>query len=126
MLKNSPFFAGIAVDDVAKAQEFNGHTLGLDVSVVDEKFGLLALRATNGYTVLLYQRPGHQPDEHTILNFPVNDIEAAVDQLREAGVRFEQYDEGPLKTNEKGIAHPGPKQAWFRDPTGNLLSVVAD
>jgi catechol 2,3-dioxygenase-like lactoylglutathione lyase family enzyme len=122
ILKNSPFFAGFAVDDVDKAEEFYGQTLGIEV--VDIGGGLLALRAANGYAVLIYPKPGHEPAAHTILNFPVDDIEAAVDGLREAGVVFEQYDEGPIKTDEKGIATPGPKQAWFRDPAGNILSVI--
>jgi catechol 2,3-dioxygenase-like lactoylglutathione lyase family enzyme len=121
MLRNSPFYAGFAVDDLAKAKEFYDRTLGVEVVDVD---GLLALRATNGYAVLIYPKPGHEPAAHTILNFPVDDIEAAVDALREAGVEFEQYDEGPIKTDEKGIATPGPKQAWFRDPAGNILSVI--
>jgi hypothetical protein len=64
------------------------------------------------------------PAAHTVLNFPVDDIDSAVDRLAEAGVVFEHYDEGPLKTNEKGIATPGPKQAWFKDPAGNILSVI--
>ena len=63
---------------------------------------------------------------HTLLNFPVDDIETAVDELRAAGVEFEHYDEGPVKTNEKGIATPGPKQAWFRDPAGNILPVIEE
>lgn len=123
MLKNSPFYAGFAVDDLAKAKEFYGRKLGV-VDVADLGGGLLALRAANGYAVLIYQKDGHEPAAHTILNFPVDDIETAVDQLREAGVEFEQYDSGPVKTNEKGIATPGPKQAWFRDPAGNILSVI--
>jgi catechol 2,3-dioxygenase-like lactoylglutathione lyase family enzyme len=123
MLKNSPFYAGFAVDDVAKAKEFYARALGVfDVSELDN--GLLSLRAANGYAVLIYPKPGHTPAAHTILNFPVDDIEIAVDELRKAGVVFEQYDEGPLKTNEKGIATPGPKQAWFKDPSGNILSVI--
>jgi catechol 2,3-dioxygenase-like lactoylglutathione lyase family enzyme len=123
MLKNSPFYAGFAVDDLAKAKEFYGEKLGV-FRVVDVGAGLLSLQATNGYAVLIYQKPGHEPAAHTILNFPVDDIEDAVDGLRKAGVEFEQYDEGPIKTNEKGIATPGPKQAWFRDPAGNILSVI--
>jgi catechol 2,3-dioxygenase-like lactoylglutathione lyase family enzyme len=122
MLKNSPFYAGFAVDDVAKAKDFYGATLGVEVD--DLGGGLLSLRAANGYAVLIYPKRSHVPAEHTILNFPVDDIEATVDRMRAAGVAFEQYDEGPLKTNEKGIAQPGPKQAWFRDPAGNILSVV--
>ena len=122
MLKNSPLYTGFAVDDIPKAKEFYGKTLG--VEVIDVGNGLLTLRAGNGYAVLIYPKDGHEPAAHTILNFPVDDIEAAVDRLREAGVVFEQYDEGPLKTNEKGIATPGPKQAWFQDPAGNILSVI--
>jgi predicted enzyme related to lactoylglutathione lyase len=122
MLKNSPFYAGFAVDDSSKAKEFYEQTVGVDV--VDLGNGLLALRAGNGYAVLIYPKEGHVPAAHTILNFPVDDIETAVDELREAGVEFEQYDEGPIKTNAKGIATPGPKQAWFKDPAGNILSVI--
>jgi len=85
---------------------------------------LASLRAANGYAVLMYQKPGHVPAAHTILNFPVDDIEAAVDELRSKGVEFEQYDQGPLKTDERGIATPGPKQAWFKDSAGNILSVI--
>jgi catechol 2,3-dioxygenase-like lactoylglutathione lyase family enzyme len=123
MLRNSPFYAGFAVDDLSKAKEFYGRTLGVEVVDVD---GLLALRATNGYAVLIYPKEEHEPAGHTILNFPVDDIEATVDAMRDAGVEFEQYDEGPIKTDEKGIATPGPKQAWFRDPAGNILSLIEE
>src|SRR5688572_19167872 len=125
MLKNSPFYAGFAVDDLAKAKEFYGRTLGV-FQVVDLGAPTLSLQAANGYAVLIYEKPGHEPAAHTILNFPVDDIEAAVDTLREAGITFEQYDEGPIKTDEKGIATPGPKQAWFKDPAGNILSVIEE
>jgi hypothetical protein len=103
MLKNSPFYAGFAVDDLERAREFYGQTLGVfDVANVssDERIAspdTLSLRSANGYAVLIYRKPGHVPAAHTILNFPVDDIEAAVDQLRKAGVEFEQYDQGPLK-----------------------------
>jgi catechol 2,3-dioxygenase-like lactoylglutathione lyase family enzyme len=124
MLKNSPFYAGLAVDDAAAAKRFYGETLGV---VVEELASfLLSLRAGNGYAVLVYEKPGHVPAEHTVLNFPVDDIDAAVERLAAAGVEFERYDDGPIKTNEKGIAHPGPYQAWFRDPAGNILSVIQD
>ena len=122
MLTHSPFYAGFAVDDIAKAKSFYADTLG--ARVVDIGDGLLSLQATNGYAVLIYPKPDHVPAEHTILNFPVDDIEATVDELRAAGVEFEHYDEGPIKTNEKGIAKPGPLQAWFRDPAGNIVSVI--
>ena len=123
MLKNTPFYAGFAVDDLAKAKRFYGETLNV-FQVVDLGGPLLSLQAANGYAVLVYEKPGHVPAAHTILNFPVDDIEAAVDELRGAGVAFEHYDEGPIATDEKGIATPGPKQAWFRDPAGNILSVI--
>jgi catechol 2,3-dioxygenase-like lactoylglutathione lyase family enzyme len=124
MLEESEFFAGIAVDDIEAARAFYGDTLGLAVEALDNPW-LLSLRGPGGRSLLIYQRPGpHSPPAYTVLNFPVPDIEAAVDELTAAGVVFERYDEGPLTTNEKGIAHPGPWQAWFRDPAGNILSVV--
>jgi catechol 2,3-dioxygenase-like lactoylglutathione lyase family enzyme len=124
MLTNSPFYAGFAVDDMAKAKAFYGDTLG--ARVVDFGPGIAGLQAGNGYAVLMYEKPTHEPAQHTILNFPVDDIEATVDELRAAGVEFEHYDEDPIKTNEKGIAHPGPLQAWFRDPAGNIVSVLEE
>jgi catechol 2,3-dioxygenase-like lactoylglutathione lyase family enzyme len=125
MLKYSPFFAGFAVDDLAKAKDFYGQTIGV-FQVIELGDSLLSLQAANGYAVLVYEKTSHQPAEHTILNFPIDDIEATVDRLDAAGVEFEHYDEGPIATNEKGIATPGPKQAWFRDPAGNILSVLED
>lgn len=122
MLTNSPFFAGYAVDDLNAAEEFYTQKLGLHID--DAGPGLLSLRGANGYSVLIYAKPNHEPAQHTVLNFPVDDIEAAVDDLTAAGVEFERYEDGPIATNEKGIAHPGPYQAWFRDPAGNILSVV--
>ncbi len=124
MLRDSKFFAGIAVDDIEAAREFYGTTLGLDVRLMDNPM-LLELHGPGDQLVLIYQRPGHVPPAHTVLNFPVEDIEVAVDALIAAGVVFEQYDQGPLRTNEKGIAHPGPWQAWFTDPAGNIVSVVS-
>jgi len=105
ILTNAALYAGFAVDDLTKAKAFYAETLG-------------------GYAVLIYPKPNHAPAEHTTLNFPVDDIEAAVDKLSAAGVKFERYDTGDIKTNEKGIAHPGPWQAWFKDPAGNILSVL--
>jgi extradiol dioxygenase family protein len=123
MLTNSPLFAGIAIDDVARAKEFYGETLGV-FSVTQHTDHLLDLNGVNGYRVLLYARPGHVPPAHTVLNFPVDDIESTVDALTERGVEFERYDEGPIKTDAKGIATPGPRQAWFKDPAGNILSIL--
>ena len=122
MLTNSAFYASFAVDDLTAAEEFYTQKLGL--FTVDVGPGLMGLRAANGYTVLVYAKPNHEPAGHTVLNFPVDDIDVAVDDLIASGVTFEQYDDGPLATNEKGIAHPGPFQAWFRDPAGNILSVL--
>jgi catechol 2,3-dioxygenase-like lactoylglutathione lyase family enzyme len=123
MLENSPFYAGFAVEDLAAAKTFYGETLGV-FDVVGIGRGLLSLRAANGYSVLIYEKPGHVPAAHTILNFPVDDIVSAVEALRGRGVEFEHYDQGPIKTDERGIATPGPKQAWFKDPAGNILSVI--
>src|SRR5262245_25746537 len=124
MLANSPIYAGFAVDDIPAAKRFYADTLG--VRVIEVGDGLLSIQAQNGYAVLAYAKPEHVPAQHTILNFPVDDIEATVDRLTEAGVTFEHYASGPIKTNAKGIAHPGPWQAWFRDPAGNILSVIQD
>jgi predicted enzyme related to lactoylglutathione lyase len=122
MLTNSPFYAGFAVDDTTRAKKFYTETLGVEISEMGD--ALFSLRAGNGYAVLVYPKPGHVPAAHTVLNFPVDDIDDAVDRLTAAGVVFEQYDQGPIKTNAKGIAQPGPKQAWFKDPAGNILSVI--
>ena len=124
MLKISPLYASFAVNDIPAAKRFYADTLG--VRVVEIGDGLLSIQAHNGYAVLAYVKPEHEPAAHTILNFPVDDIEETVDRLTEAGVTIEQYPSGPIKTNEKGIAHPGPWQAWFRDPSGNILSVEQD
>ncbi len=124
MMRYSPFFASFAVDDLSRAKKFYSQTLGL--RVVTEGDYLLWVQAANGYRVLIYAKDKHEPAAHTILNFPVADIEAAVDGLRNAGVELEQYDQGPIKTDKRGIATPtrGLKQAWFKDPAGNILSVL--
>lgn len=124
MLTNSPLYASFAVNDITAAKRFYTETLG--VRVIEIGDGLLSIQAQNGYAVLAYVKPEHVPAEHTIVNFPVDDIEATVDRLTAAGVTFEQYPSGAIKTNQKGIAHPGPWQAWFRDPAGNILSVTQD
>jgi catechol 2,3-dioxygenase-like lactoylglutathione lyase family enzyme len=122
MLKDSKAFSGYSVDDIAKAKEFYGQTLGLDVS---EENGLLALHVAEGPAVLLYPKENHTPATFTVLNFPVDDVERTVDELTARGVRFEKYEEEDLKTDEKGIARElGPTIAWFTDPAGNILSVI--
>jgi catechol 2,3-dioxygenase-like lactoylglutathione lyase family enzyme len=121
MLRESHAFSGFSVDDIQKAKEFYTRTLGLDVS---ESNGLLELHLAGGATVLIYPKPNHAPATFTILNFPVDNIEEAVDRLTKSGIRFERY-EGKIKTDEKGIFRGGgPLIAWFKDPAGNILSVL--
>lgn len=123
MLTKSPAFSGFSVDDIRKAKEFYGRTLGLEVS---ESHGLLTLHLAGGATVLLYPKPNHAPATFTVLNFPVDDVDEAVDALTRRGVRFEIYKEAGLETDERGISRGGggPTIAWFKDPAGNILSVL--
>lgn len=124
MLKDSKAFSGFAVNDIQKAKEFYGRVLGLKIS---ESHGLLHLHLAGGATVLVYPKPNHSPATFTILNFPVDNVESAVDDLTQRGVRFEIYDEADLKTDGKGVFRGGgPVIAWFRDPAGNILSVLED
>jgi predicted enzyme related to lactoylglutathione lyase len=123
MLRDSKAFSGFSVNDTQKARKFYGETLGLEVTDADMP-GLLTLRLGSGAAVLIYPKPNHTPATFTILNFPVNNIEQAVDLLTERGVRFEHY-EGEMKTDKKGIFRGGgPLIAWFKDPAGNILSVL--
>jgi catechol 2,3-dioxygenase-like lactoylglutathione lyase family enzyme len=122
MLKDSKAFSGFAVPDIAAAKEFYGGTLGLEVS---EENGLLTLHVAGGRDVLIYPKADHAPATYTILNFPVDDVDAAVDRLTAAGVPFEVYTEGEIATDERGVWRgEGPTIAWFRDPAGNILSVI--
>jgi catechol 2,3-dioxygenase-like lactoylglutathione lyase family enzyme len=124
MLKDSKAFSGFSADDIPKAKEFYRGTLGLDVS---ETHGLLTLRLARGNNVIIYPKPNHVPATFTVLNFPVKDVDLAVDELKKRGVRFERYDLPNLKTDEKGIMRGnGPTIAWFKDPAGNILSVIED
>ena len=131
MFESSRTFSSFAVSDIGKAKQFYGETLGLDVQetgmkVDDTVYTLLTLNVTGGNGVLVYPKPDHSPATFTVLNFPVDDIEATVDELVRRGVRFEQYD-GDIATDEKGIhRNGGPLIAWFRDPAGNVLSVIQD
>jgi catechol 2,3-dioxygenase-like lactoylglutathione lyase family enzyme len=121
MFGDTKAFSGFSVDDLGRAKAFYGDTLGLEVS---EEHGLLFLKLGTGASVLVYPKENHEPATFTILNFPVPDIEAAVGELRVAGVEFERY-EGDLQTDEQGIFRgEGPLIAWFRDPAGNILSVL--
>ena len=119
-------FSGISVDTMDKAKDFYTKTLGL--KIVDEKMGL-QLALPGGGQLFVYQKDDHQPATYTALNFVVEDIDAAVDELSSAGVSFEHYDNMPAPQDEKGIlrglsANQGPDIAWFTDPAGNILSVL--
>jgi catechol 2,3-dioxygenase-like lactoylglutathione lyase family enzyme len=121
MFRDTKGFSSFSVDDLGRARDFYGGTLRLDVATEE---GMPFLRLAGGGVVLLYPKDDHEPASFTVLNFPVDDIEAAVDRLTDAGVRFEQY-EGELQTDAKGIFRDqGPPIAWFRDPAGNVLSVI--
>jgi catechol 2,3-dioxygenase-like lactoylglutathione lyase family enzyme len=125
MLASSKAFSGFAVDDVQKAREFYAETLGLKTSVLDEENGLVALNLAGDRDVLFYQKPDYTPATYTILNFPVEDIDEAVDALAARGVRFERYE--GFEQDEKGISRGlGPPIAWFKDPAGNILSVLEE
>jgi catechol 2,3-dioxygenase-like lactoylglutathione lyase family enzyme len=125
MFADSKAYSGFAVDDVKKAREFYGETLGLNTTVIDEENGLLSLDLAGDRATLVYEKPDLSPANYTILNFPVEDIDEAVDELTERGVRFERYD--GFEQDEKGISRGGgPNIAWFKDPAGNILSVLEE
>ena len=126
MFKDAKAFSGFSVDDIAAARSFYGETLGLEVS---EVAGMLALHLGGGHHVLAYPKDNHTPASYTMLNFPVDDIDKAVDELTARGVRFERYE--GFEQDEKGIARPqdeqsGPPIAWFKDPAGNILAVLQE
>ena len=121
MFKDSRAFSGFAVDDTEAAQAFYAQTLGLDVREMND---MLELHLASGTKILIYPKPDHVPATFTILNFPVDDVEAAVGALTKAGVRMEVYDG---TTDARGIHRgTGPTIAWFKDPAGNILSVLDD
>ena len=120
MFKDTHAFSGFSVDDVPRAKQFYGETLGLNVT---DEMGGLALHLGGGGNVYIYPKDNHVPAAFTVLNFPVADVEEAVDRLTEAGVSFERYD--GIESDEKGIHRgEGPTIAWFKDPAGNILSVL--
>jgi catechol 2,3-dioxygenase-like lactoylglutathione lyase family enzyme len=122
MFTNTKAFSGFAVDDLATARQFYGDTLGIQTS---EQYGLLTLHLAGGRDTLVYPKPDHTPATYTILNFPVDDIGAAVDELTARGVRFERYE--GLAQDEKGISRDeGPYIAWLKDPAGNILAVLQE
>jgi catechol 2,3-dioxygenase-like lactoylglutathione lyase family enzyme len=126
MLKDSHAFAGFSVDDIDAARRFYSEVLGLAVET--NEMGILDIQLGGGSHVIAYPKPNHEPATFTVLNFPVSDIEEAVDDLASRGVTFEHYDVPQIKTDAKGIARDeyGPPIAWFKDPAGNILSVLED
>jgi predicted enzyme related to lactoylglutathione lyase len=123
MFANTKATNGFAVDDIDKAKQFYSETLGLKYTVLSEEFGLISLNLAGGRDTLVYRKPDFVPATYTVLNFEVDDIDAAVDGLAERGVSLERYDE--MEQDEKGVARgPGPNIAWFKDPAGNILSVL--
>ena len=129
MLKDSQAFSGFSVNDLEAAKAFYGQTLGVDI---EEQPGMgLTLKFTGGNSVFVYSKPNHEPASFTILNFPVDDIDQAVDELTTKGVAFEQYGSPEMHQDDKGIARGkaagmGPDIAWFKDPAGNILSVLSN
>lgn len=125
MLRESNAFSSFSVNDLDRAKEFYGGVLELQVNQTPEG---LALDLAGGGKVFLYPKPNHEPATFTVLNFPVDDVDRAVAELKKRGVQFEHYDMPEIKTDEKGIARgngKGPTIAWFKDPAGNILSVLS-
>ena len=115
-------FHGFSAPDLDAAKAFYADVLGLEVT---EDHGMLQLHLGGGSPTLVYPKPDHEPATYTVLNFPVPDVEAAVDELTARGVRFEKYEGTPMATDEKGVFRGGgPLIAWFTDPAGNVLSVI--
>jgi catechol 2,3-dioxygenase-like lactoylglutathione lyase family enzyme len=124
MFNASHAFSGFSTNDIARTKEFYAQTLGLEVT---EENGMLTLKLAGGGTVVIYPKDNHEPASFTVLNFPVEDIDQAVDELTTAGVRFERYE--GFDHDERGIVRSnssqhGPSIAWFKDPAGNILSVL--
>ena len=122
MFADTKAYSGIAVEDLEKAREFYGEILGLRTS---EEYGLMWLHLAGGRDTLVYEQPGLTPASYTILNFEVDDIDEAVDALAARAVRFERYD--GVEQDDKGVfREQGPYIAWFKDPSGNVLSVLQE
>lgn len=129
MLDNSKAFSSFSVNDIKKAEKFYRDTLGLETDLRTEPMETLTLKLSGGGTVLVYPKgEQHATAEFTVLNFPVDDVEASVDQLNAKGIEFIQYDNDYIKTDAKGISRSNsegdPIVAWFKDPAGNVLSVM--
>jgi catechol 2,3-dioxygenase-like lactoylglutathione lyase family enzyme len=124
MFKADKTLSSFSVNDLQKAKDFYHRMLGLEVTEVPEMNGLLNLKLNDGSRIMIYSKPNHTPATYTVLNFLVEDFENAVEELNKQGVSFEKYDDENIKTNNKGITLAGPKIAWFKDPAGNILSVL--
>jgi catechol 2,3-dioxygenase-like lactoylglutathione lyase family enzyme len=125
MLEDSKAFSGFAVDDLKEAEQFYGETLGLKTEILDQDNHLMSLHLAGDRDTIVYVKPDFAPATYTILNFPVDDVEKAVDEMAAAGVSFEKYD--GTDQDEKGISRgQGPDIAWFKDPAGNILSVLKE
>jgi len=123
MFANTKATNGFAVDDMEAARRFYGETLGLGVTALSEEFGVSSIQLAGGRDTLMYAKPDFVPATYTILNFEVDDIDAAVDELASRGVELERYE--GFEQDEKGVARgPGPSIAWFKDPAGNILAVL--
>ncbi|MDR3679268.1 MAG: VOC family protein [Flavipsychrobacter sp.] len=124
MLKESKAFSGFSANDTQKAKAFYSDKLGLDVT---DNGGMLTLHLNGGNKVIIYPKPNHEPATFTVLNFPVADVDKVVDDLTAKGIQFEHYNFGTIVTDDKGIMRGnGPTIAWFKDPAGNILSVLQD
>ncbi|SEI99251.1 Catechol 2,3-dioxygenase [Dyadobacter sp. SG02] len=124
MFGQTKAFSGYSVDNLQKARQFYGETLGIEVSQKEE-MPVLHLHIYGGYEVILYEKPNHEPATFTVLNFPVKNIEETVKALKSKGVQFESYDWPGFKTDPDNIMRGnGPTIAWFTDPAGNILSVI--
>jgi catechol 2,3-dioxygenase-like lactoylglutathione lyase family enzyme len=121
VFKNTKAFSSFSVNDLEKAREFYGQTLGLEVSESEEG---LSLHLKGDNEIFIYPKPDHTPATFTILNFAVDDVDQTVDDLTQLGVHFQIYNEGELKTDDKGVFRGKPKIAWFKDPAGNFLSIL--
>jgi predicted enzyme related to lactoylglutathione lyase len=127
MFQKSNAFSSFAVKDIGAARKFYSQTLGLQATDVPNMNGIMQLNLAGGAKVMVYVKPDHVPATFTILNLPVDNVEKAVAALTERGVRFEIYKDGPAKTDARGISvGEGPRIAWFRDPSGNILSVLEE
>jgi catechol 2,3-dioxygenase-like lactoylglutathione lyase family enzyme len=125
MFRDSNAFSSFSVNDLEKAKKFYSEVLGLEVS--DNPMGIIEVHVSGSANIMVYPKPNHEPATFTVLNFPVPDLEKAVDALIAKGIVFEQYDSEYMKTDAKGIVRgngQGPDIAWFKDPAGNILSVI--